>query len=144
MSQTNPPSDDTRVIPVIEETLNVQTRHVETGGVRITKVVHEREEVVNVPRVREEVTVERVTLNRIVDTPVSMRQEGDTLIIPLLEEVIVMEKRLMVKEELRITKHRIEEQASQQVTLRREEVVVERLDPSKQQPQTFAKESANG
>jgi uncharacterized protein (TIGR02271 family) len=106
--------------------------------------VHEREEVVNVPRVREEVTVERVTLNRLVDTPVSMRQEGDTLIIPLLEEVIVMEKRLMVKEELRITKHRIEEQASQQVTLRREEVVVERLDPSKQQPQTFAKESANG
>ena len=144
MSQTNPPSDDTRVIPVIEETLDVQTRRVETGGVRITKVVHEREEVVNVPRVREEVTVERVTLNRIVDTPVSMRQEGDTLIIPLLEEVIVMEKRLMVKEELRITKRRIEEQASQQVTLRREEVVVERLDPSKQQPQTFAKESANG
>jgi len=144
MSQTNPPSDDTRVIPVIEETLDVQKRQVETGGVRITKVVHEREEVVNVPRVREEVTVERVTLNRIVDTPVSMRQEGDTLIIPLLEEVIVMEKRLMVKEELRITKRRIEEQASQQVTLRREEVVVERLDPSKQQPQTFAKESANG
>jgi uncharacterized protein (TIGR02271 family) len=144
MSQTNPPADDTRVIPVIEETLDVQKLQVETGGVRIIKVVHEREEVVNVPRVREEVTVERVTLNRLVDTPVSMRQEGDTLIIPLLEEVIVMEKRLMVKEELRITKHRIEEQASQQVTLRREEVVVERLDPSKQQPQTFAKESANG
>ncbi len=144
MSQTNPPSDDTRVIPVIEETLDVQKRQVETGGVRIIKVVHEREEVVNVPRVREEVTVERVTLNRLVDTPVSMRQEGDTLIIPLLEEVVVMEKRLMVKEELRITKRRIEEQASQQVTLRREEVVVERLDPSKQQPQTFAKESANG
>jgi uncharacterized protein (TIGR02271 family) len=144
MSQTNPPVDDTRVIPVIEETLDVQKRQVETGGVRIIKVVHEREEVVNVPRVREEVTVERVTLNRLVDTPVSMRQEGDTLIIPLLEEVVVMEKRLMVKEELRITKHRIEEQASQQVTLRREEVVVERLDPSKQQPQTFAKESANG
>jgi uncharacterized protein (TIGR02271 family) len=132
MSQTNPPSDDTRVIPVIEETLDVQKRQVETGGVRIIKVVHEREEVVNVPRVREEVTVERVTLNRLVDTPVSMRQEGDTLIIPLLEEVVVMEKRLMVKEELRITTRRIEEQASQQVTLRREEVVVERLDPSKQ------------
>ena len=144
MSHAPPPSDDTRVIPVIEETLDVQKRQVETGGVRITKVVHEREEVVNVPRVREEVTVERVTLNRIVDTPVSMRQEGDTLIIPLLEEVVVIEKRLMVKEELRITKRRIEEQASQQVTLRREEVVVERLDPSKQQPQTFAKESANG
>ena len=145
MNQANfPSSDNTRVIPVIEETLEVQKRRVETGGVRITKVVHEREEMVDVPRVREEVTVERVTLNLMVDAPVSMRQEGDTLIIPLLEEVIVMEKRLMVKEEVRITKRRIEEHASQQVTLRREEVVVERLDPSEKQPQTFGTESSKG
>ena len=144
MSQANPPPDDTRVIPVIEETLHIQKRRVQTGRVRITKVVHEREEVVNTPRVHEEVTVERITLNRMVDAPVSVRQEGDTLIIPLLEEVVVIEKRLMVKEELRITKRRIEEHKSQEVTLRREEVVVERLDPSEQQPQTFAKESSHG
>ncbi len=144
MSQTNPPSDDMRVIPVVEEILDVRQRRVETGRVRITKIVHERQEEVNAPRVREEVTIERVTLNRMVDAPVSMRQEGDTFIIPLLEEVVVMEKRLMVKEELRITKRRIEEHASQKVTLRREEVVVERLDPSEQQPQTFGKESSHG
>ena len=132
MSQANPPSDDFRVIPVVEEILDVRQRRVETGRVRITKTVHEREEEVTAPRVREEVTIERVTLNRMVDAPVSMRQEGDTFIIPLLEEVVVVEKRLMVKEELRITKRRIEERASQQVTLRREEVVVERLDPSEQ------------
>jgi uncharacterized protein (TIGR02271 family) len=112
--------------------LYVQRHRVETGKVRITKVVHEHEEEVNTSRVREEITIERVTLNRMVDTPVSMRQEGDTFIIPLLEEVVVVEKRLMVKEELRITKRRIEEPASQQVTLRREEVIVERLDPSEQ------------
>jgi len=132
MSQANPPSEDIREIPVVEEILDVRQRRVETGRVRITKIVHEREEEVNAPRVREEVTIERVTLNRMVDTPTSMRQEGDTLIIPLLEEVVVMEKRLMVKEELRITKRRIEEHTSQQVKLRREEVVVERLDPSEQ------------
>jgi len=144
MSQANPPSDDIRVIPVVEEILDVRPRRVETGRVRITKIVHEREEEVNAPRVREEVTIERVTLNRMVDAPVSMRQEGDTFIIPLLEEVVVMEKRLIVKEELRITKRRIEEPASQRVMLRREEVVVERLDPSEQQPQTFGKESSHG
>ena len=132
MSQASPPSDDLRIIPIVEEVLDVRQRRVETGRVRITKIVHEREEEVNTPRVREEVTIERVTLNRMVDAPVSMRQEGDTLIIPLLEEVVVMEKRLMVKEELRITKRRIEEHTSQQVMLRREEVVVERLDPSEQ------------
>jgi len=146
MSQANPPSDDIRVIPIVEEILDVRQRRVETGKVRITKVVHEREEEVNTPCVREEVTIERITLNRMVDAPVSMRQEGDTFIIPLLEEVLVTEKRLMVKEELRITKRRIEEPASQQVMLRREEVVVERLDPSEQQPQTqnFGKESSHG
>jgi uncharacterized protein (TIGR02271 family) len=145
MSQANPPpSDDTRVIPLVEERLDVWRRRVETGRVRITKVVHEREEIVNVPRVREEVTVERVTLNCRVDAPVSVRQEGDTLIIPLLEEVVVVEKRLIVKEELRITTRRIEEQGSQQVTLRREEAVVERLNPSEQQPQTCGKESSHG
>src|SRR5215210_8788974 len=144
MSHATPPSDDMRVIPVVEEILDVRQRRVETGRVRITKVVHEREEEVKAPRVREEVTIERVTLNRMVDAPVSMRQEGDTFIIPLVEEVVVVEKRLMVKEELRITKRRIEEHASQKVMLRREEIVVERLDPSEQPPQTVGKESSHG
>jgi len=132
MSQVSPPPDDLRIIPIVEEVLDVQRHRIETGKVRITKIVHERAEEVNTPRVREEVTIERITLNRMVDAPVSMRQEGDILIIPLLEEVVVTEKRLMVKEELRITKRRIEEPTSQQVMLRREEVVVERLDPSEQ------------
>jgi uncharacterized protein (TIGR02271 family) len=132
------------VIPVVEEVLEVRRHRVETGKVRITKVVHEREEEVNSPQIREEVTIERVTLNRLVDAPVSMRQEGDTLIIPVLEEVVVMEKRLIVKEELRITKRRIEEQATQRVTLRREEIMVERLDPSEHQPQPLRKESSHG
>jgi len=143
MTQVDPLSDDLCIIPVVEEGLDVQRHRVETGRVRITKIVHEHEEEVNTLRVREEVTIERVTLNRLVDAPVFIRQEGDLLIIPVLEEVVVMEKRLMVKEELRITKRRIEEPASQRVLLRREEVVVERLDPS-QQPQTFGKESSDG
>ncbi len=42
MSQANPPSDDIGVIPVVEEVLDVQKRRVETGGVRIIKIVHER------------------------------------------------------------------------------------------------------
>jgi stress response protein YsnF len=50
----------------------------------------------------------------------------------------------MVKEELRITKRRIEQSASQQVMLRREEVIVERLDPAEQQSQPLGKESSHG
>ena len=50
------------------------------------------------------------------------------MIVPLLEEVLVVEKRLMLKEELRITKRRVEDYQSQKVTLRSEEAVVERFE----------------
>ncbi|MDQ1557533.1 MAG: hypothetical protein QOD32_593 [Pyrinomonadaceae bacterium] len=125
-------SDRTReaeriVMPVIAETLDVQKRKVQTGGVRVRKVVHEREEVVDEPLMREEVQVKRVPVNRVVDAPVPVRHVGNTMIISLLEEVVVVEKRLMLKEELHITKGEIETYKPQRVTLRSEEAVVERV-----------------
>ncbi|HEX8203507.1 MAG TPA: YsnF/AvaK domain-containing protein [Isosphaeraceae bacterium] len=117
------------VIPVVVEELEVHKRTVERGRVRITKRVHEREEVVDEPLLREEVEVERVPVNRLVDGPVAVRQEGDTTIVPLVEEILVVEKRLMLKEELRITKRRVQEHTPQRVTLRTEEATVERVGP---------------
>jgi uncharacterized protein (TIGR02271 family) len=115
------------VMPVIAETLDVQKRKVQTGGVRVRKVVHEREEVVDEPLMREEVQVKRVPINRVVDAPVPVRHVGNTMIISLLEEVVVVEKRLMLKEELHITKGEIETYKPQRVTLRNEEAVIERV-----------------
>jgi len=117
------------VIPVTAEELEVRKRTVETGRVRITKHVHERDEVVDEPLLREEVEVQRVAVNRVVDGPVAVRHEGDTMIVPLVEEVLVVEKRLMLKEELRITKRQVEEHHPQRVTLRTEEATVERVTP---------------
>jgi uncharacterized protein (TIGR02271 family) len=117
------------VVPVIEETLDVHTTPVETGRIRLRKVVHEWEETVDPPLLHDEVVVERVPINRVVEGPVSVRSEEDTLVIPLLEEVLVVEKRLLLKEEIRITKRRVETHAPQRVTLRREEAVVERINP---------------
>jgi len=58
--------------------------------------------------------------------PPPVRHEGNTMIIPLLEEVLVVEKRLMLREELRVTRTQTEFHAPQQVTLRREEITVDR------------------
>jgi uncharacterized protein (TIGR02271 family) len=116
------------VLPVIEEALEVHTSPVETGRVRIHKIVHEREEIVDPPLLRDEVVIERVPINRVVEGPIAARSEGDTLIIPLVEEVLVVEKRLLLKEEVRITKHRVETHRPQRVTLHREEALVERVD----------------
>jgi uncharacterized protein (TIGR02271 family) len=127
VTSTRTREDERIVMPVVAETLDVEKRKVQTGGVRIKKVVHEREEVVDEPLMREEVQVKRVPINRVVDAPVPVRHVGNTMIISLLEEVLVVEKRLMLKEELHITKGEIETYKPQRVTLRSEEAVVERV-----------------
>jgi uncharacterized protein (TIGR02271 family) len=114
------------VVPVIAEELQVGRRSVETGRVRVTKLVREQQQVVDEPSVTEEVVVERVPVNRYVDGPVEPRQEGDTLVVPVLEVVVVVERRLMLKEEVRITKRRSESRSPQTVTLRSEDVKLER------------------
>ena len=116
-------------MPVVEEELRVGKRVVETGRVRVTKSVSEREELVDVPLMREEFDVERVPVEVFVDGPVAPWHEGETLVVPVLEEVLVVEKRLVVREEVRITRRRSEESKPQRVTLLSEDVSVERLGP---------------
>jgi len=130
LSQQGATEGDTLVLPVMAEELQVGKRTVSTGGVRVSKLVREHEETVDVPLLQEDVQVERVTINQMVESAPAVRHEGDTMIIPVLEEVLVVEKRLMLKEELRIVRRRSETSQPQQVTLRREEIVVEQLDPN--------------
>jgi uncharacterized protein (TIGR02271 family) len=120
--------DKVLVVPVIAEELEVQKRVVETGKVRITKVAQEREVVVDEPLFGEEVEVERVPIQRVVEGPIPVRYEDDTVIVSILEEVLVVEKRLLLKEEFHIRKRRVETHQPQQVTLRHEEARIERLN----------------
>ena len=89
-------------------------------------------------RLSEEVSIERVPINRIVNEAIPIRYEGDTIIVSLLEEVPVVEKRLIVTEELRITKRHVEAHQPVRVTLRHEEATVEHLnvEPSELDPPT--------
>lgn len=119
--------NDAIIVPVLEETIAVGRRKRVTGGVRVTKHVRTRDEVVEPVRVEETIDVQRIPINREVTEPPPVRQEGDVTIIPILEEVLVVEKRLVVREELRITRRRREVREPHRVTLRREEAEVERL-----------------
>ena len=116
-----------QVIPLAEETLSVGKRQVETGRVRFRTEVTERTQPVDEPLLRTEVSTRRVEVNEFVDTPPAVRYEGDTMIVPILEEVLVVEKRLRVKEEVYITTVQTEHHAPQTVTLRAETLVEERL-----------------
>ena len=119
---------DREVIPLVEERAVILKRKKLTGGLRVRTVVRENEEVIDQPLTTDEIEVERVPVDCWVEAPVPIRQEGETTIITLLEEVAVVEKRLRATEEVRITRRRTTRQAAQHVTLRREEAVVERLD----------------
>ncbi|KYF50756.1 hypothetical protein BE08_34835 [Sorangium cellulosum] len=121
---------DELIVPVVAQELEVMKRTVESGRVRITKEVHERVEAVEEPLARERAVVERVAINQVVTERPATRQEGDALIIPIVEEVLVVEKRLVLKEELRITRVRsVEMSPPEHVTLRSEDVRVERVSP---------------
>lgn len=114
-----------RVIPVIEESVHIDKKWVESGKINIVKSVTEQDEVIDIPLSHEEVNVERVEVNKYVDTlPPPVRYEGDTMIIPVLKEVVV--KRVMVVEELRVTKKEVQTHEQQHVTIKKEEVKINR------------------
>ena len=124
--QTENINDQTAVIPVTEEEIVVNKRVVESGSVRLSKRISEREEIVDVPLLREEVSFERVPVNRVVETAPAPRQEGNVMIIPIVEEQVFVQKRLVVVEELRITKQVVEDRQQHAVTLAKEEVEIKR------------------
>lgn len=117
-----------RTVPVIEEELVAGTRDVKTGTMRIRKEVERIEKSVDMPLLRDVVRVTRVAVNRPVPSMPKTREEGDTLIVPVVEEEVVVETRLVLKEEIHIQRRQVKEHVSEKVTLGREHATVEHLD----------------
>jgi uncharacterized protein (TIGR02271 family) len=123
-------------VPVFEEQLSVGTRKVDTGGIRIHKTVAEHPVTLDERLLRDETVVEHVPVDRFVapgEAPTT-RYEGDTLVVPVLEEVLVVERRVRIKEELHITRVRREQRHLETVMLKSEQVAIERLDGTAEPP----------
>jgi uncharacterized protein (TIGR02271 family) len=121
------PSGQDKVIPVIEEELDVGKHAVEAGRIRVSKRVETTESVIDEPLLQQGYDIERTQVNRIIEDVPQPRYDGDTLVLPILEEVLVVEKRLILREEIRITRTREELRDPQTHTVRREHVDVERV-----------------
>ncbi|WP_457094449.1 YsnF/AvaK domain-containing protein [Microvirga sp. P5_D2] len=117
------------VIPLVEETATVGKRQVVTGRVRVQTVTDTVEELAHADVQRETVEVTRVPIDRIIETTPEIRTEGDVTILPVVEEVLVVEKRLVLKEELHIRRRVERETVEVPGTLRKQRAVVERTDP---------------
>lgn len=124
------PSDgDRRAIPIVQEEAVVQKRPGPTSTVRVTTRTQEHEEEVGDVLVSERVDVERVPIDRYVDEPATVREEDGTTIVPLHEEVLVVEKRLLLREELHIRTRQEEREEFRRVSLRRQDADIQRTRP---------------
>ena len=124
-------------IPLLEERASVGVRAIERGRVRVTTRTDTVEETLRRTLRGDAVSVERVPVDRTIaegETLPVPRTEGDVTIVPVLEEVLVVEKRLVLKEELRIRRITSGEDVEVPITRRVQSAVVERLTPEADAP----------
>jgi uncharacterized protein (TIGR02271 family) len=105
-----------------EEELRAGVREREAGQVNVKKGVRTEREVVRVPKRREEVLIERVP----VDGEATEAQIGeDEVVVQVFEEEVVVSKKIVLKEEIRIRKRVAWDEEAVEVDLRKEEVEID-------------------
>ncbi len=122
-------TSESTVLPLAEEQARIEKHEVSTGKVRIRTLVETVEENVRAELSGEEVQVTRVPVDRVVTEAPAIRTEGDVTVIAILEEVLFVEKRLVLKEELHIRRRVSTDTVEVPVVLRKERAVVERVPP---------------
>jgi stress response protein YsnF len=118
------------VVPVVHEEMHAEALPVETGGVRVTKRVEGHDEILEQELRKGRAEVKRVRTDRVVDGPQAVQRRGDTVIIPVVSEVLRVEKQWVVTEEIHVTQIEERQKAQETVTLNEEVARVERIDES--------------
>jgi len=116
-----------KALKIAHEELSVGKRKRQTGRVRIRMRVRHRKAVVDEPLTQEEVHVKRVDVNRYVGKAPRVHRRGKALVFPIVEEVLVVEKRLLLKAELHVTRVEKEVRKPKRIQLRTVEPIVERV-----------------
>jgi uncharacterized protein (TIGR02271 family) len=115
------------VIPLMEEEVRVGKREITTGKVRVHTRVDVMQETVNASLQEETVEVTRVPMGHEISQAPEVRTENGVTIVPVIEEVLVVEKRLVLKEELHIRRTTRTEDVEIPVELRKQRAEVERI-----------------
>src|SRR5437763_16644601 len=118
---------ETETVPIRDEEAGTGKRAVPNGRVRMRTPVDVKLGIASAKLEQQQVEITRVPVNKAVERAPVIRTENDTIIIPVMEEVLVVEKQLMLKEELHVRRRVIEEQLDVPVSVRKQRAVVERL-----------------
>jgi uncharacterized protein (TIGR02271 family) len=120
-------STDDLKLTLLAEELAVDKQTVETGRVRVSKHTHTREVAIDEELLTESAEIETIPIGRQIFEMPMVRHEGETTIVPIVEEVLHIERRLFLKEEVRITRKKTTDQFHDRVTLRYQEAVITRV-----------------
>ena len=120
-------------IPLAEETLRVGKRLVETGRVRVRVVVDQQQNEFSEALDRSTVEVQRVPINREIDFMPEPRVEGEFTVLPVVEEVLVVRRQLVLVEEVRVRRVITTDIVDQTVISRKMRAVIERDDLTQEQ-----------
>jgi stress response protein YsnF len=113
-------------VPLSAEEAEVTRRSTVTGRVTVSTVTKARDEIIDELLTNEHAEIERVPIRQLVDAVPGIREEGDTTVIPVVEEVLIVERRLFLKEEVRVRRVKTMSRQQQTVTLREQDAVITR------------------
>ena len=119
------------VIPLYAEDISVSRRVIPKSRVQVSTATRLEDAIVDELLAREEVVIERIAIDKRIDAMPPVREEGSTIIIPVVEEVLVVERRLILKEEVHVRRVRRTERHQERVTLRKQEAFVTRYPVEK-------------
>jgi stress response protein YsnF len=119
-------------IPLHVEEVSVSRREIKKANVQIALITRTREQLIDEELTHVQIEIERVPIGRPIEVEPPVSHEGDITIIPVVEEVVVVERRLVLKEEVRVRRVSTKEQHQQTVVLRQQEAVVTREEPDSQ------------
>ena len=128
-ADTGRAADDVETLELREEDLVPHKELEDAGRIRVSKVVEDVPRRLEVDAHYDEVQVEHVPIGRVVEEQEPAREEDGVYILPVYEEQLVVVKRLVLKEEIRVRRQRATEKRLFEETVRRERLVIE--DPNR-------------
>jgi uncharacterized protein (TIGR02271 family) len=128
MSSELPPAGEPR-IPLHAEELSVSRRQTAGDTLQVSTVTREHARFVDEALNHERVQIDRIPIGRQIEAIPPVRQEGDTTILSVVEETIIIERRLILKEEVHIRRLQVSERHQEAVVLRKQEAVITRIEP---------------
>ena len=134
MPPTTTPDKGEPAIQLLAEDVTVSRRSVAGDTIRVETVTRTRDHHIDEDLSHVRVEVERIPIGRIVAAVPPVRNEGDTIILSVVEEVIVTEHRLILKEEVHIRRVHVAERHTETVVLREQNVEIRRIEADSLEP----------